>query len=278
MLNLRKFYPAVALFCAAVASFCVGTPGQGQEAVEINPSSPTSIRVLTYNIHHGRGSDEKVDLVRVAEVIKAARPDVVALQEVDDQTQRTGHVDQTAELARLVGMNAEFIHQIDFEGGRYGQAVLSKFPMSAPQLHWLPGNPDRERRMAGAVTIDLGARSILFVTTHLHHANETFRELQAQELNLLFAPEDACERIVILAGDLNATPESGSLRILSQRWRSATADNSDILTFPATNANRQLDYILFRPEQKLQLVSADVIAESMASDHRPVVVELLFKD
>ena len=54
----------------------------------------TSVRVLTYNIRHGEGMDGVYDLGRIAEIIRGAHPDVVALQEVDRGTERSGRADQ----------------------------------------------------------------------------------------------------------------------------------------------------------------------------------------
>ena len=92
---------------------------------------PDEIRVLTYNIHHGEGVDGKFDLPRIADVIKLASPDLVALQEVDQGTARASGVDQPAELARLTGMKVVFGRNIDFQGGGYGTAVLSRLPVKA---------------------------------------------------------------------------------------------------------------------------------------------------
>lgn len=278
MFYLRACIRTAALFCVAVVGLCGNRFVVGQEAGEKNLSSTTSLKILSYNIHHGRGQDDQVNLARIAEVIKASRPDVVALQEVDDRTRRTNLIRQTEVLARLVEMDGLFVHQIDFEGGRYGQAILSRFPMANLQLHWLPGTPDRERRMAGAVTISLGSRDLLFVTTHLHHANDSIRKSQAEQLNQIFASGDAANHAVVLAGDLNAMPESETLQILGKRWESATAGRSDSLTFPASGPNRQLDYVLYRSRTKVELIMATVVDEPIASDHRPLLVELAFED
>lgn len=95
--------------------------------LSIAQCAPWRIRVLTYNIHHGEGLDGKVDLGRIAQVIQQAAPDVVALQEVDLGTERTGRVDQAAELGRLTGLHAVFGKAFDYSGGRYGAALLSRW-------------------------------------------------------------------------------------------------------------------------------------------------------
>ena len=90
-----------------------------------DPSEPgIRIRVLTYNIHHGEGVDDVVDLERVAAVINSVSPDLVSLQQVERNTERTGGVDQTAILDGLTSMEGVFGHNLDFGGGGFGNAIL----------------------------------------------------------------------------------------------------------------------------------------------------------
>lgn len=235
-------------------------------------ASPVRLRVLCYNIHHGEGTDGRVDLPRLAQVIRAARPDLVALQEVDNQTRRTNGVDQTAELARLTDLHGRFAKQIDYEGGGYGQALLSRFPLSEVQLHVLPGMPPREQRLAGAVQVDVEGAALTFVTTHLHHINAEFRAAQAAKLNELFGQTAAP---VILAGDLNATPDSEPLLRLSSVWTRATG-KAPRLTYPAEKPIKEIDYVLVRPEPRFSVVSVEALDEQVASDHRPVLAVVDF--
>jgi endonuclease/exonuclease/phosphatase family metal-dependent hydrolase len=236
-----------------------------------------SLRILSYNIHHGEGVDGRVDLLRQAEVIKACSPDLVALQEVDDRTERTDHVDQTARLAEFTGLHGRFVHQLDFEGGRYGQAILSKHPVSDVTVHWLPGSPDRERRVAGSVVVQLDDQEIIFVTTHLHHNNEAFRRQQASQLNQIFASSlNSAKILAVVAGDLNATPKSVPLGLLTEKWQSVTEGSMDMPTFPAETPERQLDYILLHPAGRAKVNSVKVIDAPVASDHRPLLAEIQF--
>lgn len=231
------------------------------------PTPP--LRVLCYNIHHGEGTDGRIDLPRLAEVIRSASPDLVALQEVDDKTMRTGGVDQTDELRRLTGLHGRFGKQIDYEGGGYGQAILSRFPITDLLVHWLPGEPDRERRVAVEARIDLDGSELSFVGTHLHHVREEFRVRQAAKLNELFADAD---RPVILAGDINATPDSEPLALLSREWETASGPSRG--TYPSAEPIKTIDYVLFRPRERFRTASAEVIEEPVASDHRPVLAVL----
>lgn len=236
----------------------------------LRPAGEPTLRVLCYNIHHGEGTDGKVDLPRLAKLIRAADPDLVALQEVDDRTRRTGGIDQTAELARLTGLHGRFGKAIDFQGGGYGQAILSRFPIADAAVHTLPGMPEREQRIAFEARLKIDGRDVSFVTTHLHHQEPELRERQAAKLNDLFADAD---RPVILAGDLNATPDSKLVATLSGKWTTATAGPA-LFTFPAAKPTKQIDYILFRPAGRFRVISATVIDEPVASDHRPVLAVL----
>ena len=96
-------------------------------------NAPTTVRVLTYNIHHGEGRDGELDLPRLGRVITSVQPDLVALQEVDVGTSRVGGVDQLAELARLTGMHAQFGKAMDYMGGGYGVAVLSRWSLESTE-------------------------------------------------------------------------------------------------------------------------------------------------
>lgn len=245
----------------------------GSRAALAEDAPPQSLRVLCYNIHHGRGTDDKVDLARQARVITATRPDLVALQEVDHKTMRTNGVDQTAELARLTGLHGQFCRQIDFEGGEYGQALLSRWPISAPTIHWLPGMPPRERRIAAEVRVDVPGCPLSLVSTHLHHISDQFRQDQCREINAVFAKP---AHPVILAGDFNANPDSKPLEILREAW-SFTPTSPALFSFPAEKPEKQIDYLGVRLQQRLRVTHTEVIDEAVASDHRPVlaIIEVL---
>jgi endonuclease/exonuclease/phosphatase family metal-dependent hydrolase len=234
------------------------------------PDQKPTLRVLCYNVHHCEGTDGKLDLLRIAKVIRAADPDLVALQELDDKTKRTGGVGQAAELARLTGLYGAFGKAIDFQGGGYGQGVLSRFPLGASTVHPLPGAPKQEARVAFEVRVKIDGRELSFVTTHLDHQFAAEREQQAAKLNDLFA---GAESPVILAGDLNTTPGSKAFTALTAKWADATAGKG-LLTVPVDRPSEQIDHVLFRPAGRFRVVSASVIDEPVASDHRPVLVVL----
>ncbi len=102
----------------------------------------TELRLMSYNIRAGKGMDDVRDLERIAEVIKAADPDYVGLQEVDSVAARSGLIDQAAELGRLTGMHAYFAGAIPYSEGKYGIAALVKEkPLNVRTLP-LPGEEE----------------------------------------------------------------------------------------------------------------------------------------
>lgn len=236
---------------------------------------PTRITVLTYNIHHGEGNDAQVDLPRLAEVINRLKPDLVALQEVDRNTNRTHNVDQTAELARLTKMHGYFFRQIDYDGGQYGQAILSKVEAAELSQQMLPGKPERERRLLARARFEIAGQSLWFATTHLHHADEKIRQAQVEAINHDLAQIATTALPVILCGDFNAIPESRAMELISRVWKNSNGGHP-IPTFPAAQPTRQIDYVLLRPAAKFRVIAVKVGKEEVASDHLPLLVELEF--
>ena len=235
---------------------------------------PIQLRVLTYNIHHGEGTDGKVDLERIAKVISAQQPDLMALQEVDKGTRRTSGVDQTAELIKLTGLHGRFAKQLDFEGGEYGQAILSKFPIEDLQVHVLPGRPDRERRIVGVATVKIRDVAFQFATTHLHHARGDLRLEQAVELNRLFSMNKIP---AIVAGDMNAVPDESTAAELAKQWLVSRGEHEGaqkLWTYPSVRPLKQLDYVAARPASDWKLIEVRVVEEELASDHRPLLALL----
>jgi endonuclease/exonuclease/phosphatase family metal-dependent hydrolase len=237
---------------------------------------PRTFRVLTYNIHHGEGTDGRVDLSRLAEVMRGVQPDIVALQEVDQGTERSGGVDQLAELGRLTDLHAaEFGKTMDYWGGRYGVAVLSRWPVSSTENHPLPGSPDREPRTALTVQVEpAGERGpvLEFTSTHLDQGRDPENRLaQARSLNELLVRDEG--QPTILAGDMNSRPDTEVMQILESRWTIASAVDPSPMT-PSGRPRFRVDYVLFRPAESWRVLESRIIDEPIASDHRPLLVVL----
>src|SRR5690242_20659699 len=109
-------------------------------------SSHQRIRVMTYNIHVGVGMDKKLDLPRIAGVITKEHPDLVGLEEVDRGVERTGRIDEIAELAKLTKMDYAFAFNLKYQGGQYGVAILSRYPIRATDHRLYKNTREAERR------------------------------------------------------------------------------------------------------------------------------------
>ena len=238
-------------------------------------SDPDVVRILAYNVKHGLGMDGQVDLERIASVIRSLEPDIVTLQEIDSVTTRTGLEDQAARLGELTGMRALFGGFMDYRGGRYGMAMLSRYPVVEWENHRLPDGA--EPRSALAARVELlrpgygQAPQVVVVGVHLY-ANAEERLAQAARLLELFADEEAP---VILAGDFNSIPDSKVIRLLEDvgGWQ-RPAKEGQAFTFPSEIPDREIDFIMFRPGNRFVVREHRVVPETLASDHRPVLLEL----
>lgn len=258
-------------------SFLLGTAAAAVAGCAARPTMPrpAALRVMTYNLHHGEGVDGRLDLARIADVIRSADPDLVALQEVDRQTTRTGGVDQAAEYARLTGRLGWFGAAMPFQGGEYGQALLSRWPLMQPRVLHLPGTPGREPRIAVTAFVMVpGFGRLRWAGVHLDATRDDGdRWNQAGALLEEFRRDPTP---TLLAGDFNAGPESRVMeRLLAPGtdWED-TAGSAAAPTIPAEAPKSRIDYILASPRGAWHVLESRVIPEAVASDHRPLVAVL----
>ncbi len=232
------------------------------------------LRVMSYNIHYGQGNDGRYDLERLAAVIAKAKPDLVALQEVDVGVKRSGRVHQARRLAELTGLAVRFGPTQHFQGGLFGNAVLSRLPILDVAIYPLPytePTADQATYPRGAIAVTVRApdgQPFRFVSTHFQHNLPADRVAEAKAINAIFAV-DGDETPTIIAGDMNALPDSEPMQVLLERWTNAS-DATAAPTAPSGNPRSRIDYILFRPASFFRLSHAEVIDEPMVSDHRPV--------
>lgn len=234
------------------------------------------IRVMCYNIHHGEGIDQKLDLERIAKLITDAKADIVGLQEVDRGTERTGKRDLPAELARLTGMTVRFDKNIPHEGGEYGNAVLTKFPIKRAKNTHLKSFAQGEQRGVQQLVLDVRGREVLFMNTHLDARRDPAeREHSAIELQQIVATAGTMP--VILVGDFNAAPNATSIvkvrEFLTDSWPLVNQDPG--FTIPVRKPSRRIDYI-FITKSTVEPLKMEVL-QSEASDHLPIVAELRLK-
>ncbi len=233
-----------------------------------------SITVLSYNIHHGEGTDGVYDLQRIARVIRSVTPDLVHLQEVDRLTQRSGKVDQPRVLGRMTGMSFVYGKAMDYQGGAYGNAILTRLSIAEKDFIHLPHSEGREPRVVTIIKTFSPQKRIpfYFMGTHLDHLRDATDRLMAVPVIEEWVQEKDIERF-LLVGDLNDTPQSPPMQKFFQSWFGVGRDKT-YPTFPSSDPQRQIDYILFRPPHGWSIKKVQVLDEPIASDHCPIMAVL----
>lgn len=247
--------------------FCVLT------ALSASAASNATFRVLTYNIHHAEGLDGKLDVERIAAVITNSGADLVALQEVDRGVTRTQGRDLPAELARLTGLTAVFSNNYAFQGGEYGNAILSRFPLlSVTNTHYRMVRPGEQRGLLQAV-VRVAGRELNFGVTHIdHRADDTERLTNIFDIHGLRAAAPAIPWL--LCGDFNDTPGSRTHTRMKEHFTDAweIVGQGDGFTIPSDRPRKRIDYQWLSADAPLKPVKAWV-PTTTASDHLPLVVE-----
>lgn len=247
----------------------------------IQSEIPT-LRVLNYNIHHANppGEATKIDIQAIANEINAVNPHIVALQEVDVFTGRSGkELHQAEELGKLTGMNAYFFKSIDYDGGEYGLAILSKLPVTSTELIRLPTAEGTrgEPRILAVTEININGKQLIFACTHLDaQRNDTNRMLQINEIDKYFSTKPTAVPVII-AGDFNATPDSEVIKVLDKRFTRTCTGADCAFTIPQINPTKTIDFIAYKPVESLNVVEHRVISSATyASDHLPVFAVFKF--
>jgi len=231
------------------------------------------VKVLSFNILHGATTKGDFDLDAIAKVIVEANPDFVALQEVDYKTIRARKYDLVTELGWRTKMIPIFGRAMDYDGGEYGEGVLSKFTFLQTRNVALPFTAGNEPRAALEITTILSSGdTISFVGTHLDHLkDEIDRISQAKKINEVFTLN---KYPTILAGDLNAVPGSAPITTLLEQWTASYDIKNPAPTFPSKNPIKKIDYVLFYPKNSWKVLETKVIQDTIASDHCAYLVTL----
>jgi endonuclease/exonuclease/phosphatase family metal-dependent hydrolase len=254
--------PGAAMFSSPAARIRAAPP----------PLSKT-LRVMTYNIHVGVGMDKKLDLPRVAGVINEQHPDLVGLQEVDRGVTRTQRIDEIVELAKLTRMDYAFAFNLHYQGGQYGVAILSRFPIRATDHRLYQNTREAERRGFIRAEVSVDGRVLNFVTTHLDYQYEDGRLFEAQQL--LSALKDVRGPLVIV-GDFNDIPAGRAYQLMRYQFDDAWIESrgtDEGFSYPTDKPAKRIDYIFFRSTDRVRTKRAWIV-DTQASDHVPVVADL----
>ena len=246
------------------------------KGVPAKSSSVSTLRVMTYNVHHCNPPSKPglIDIDAIARVIKNESPDLVALQEIDVNVGRSGKINQAAQIAIKSGYPSfYFAKAIDYDGGEYGVMILSKYPLSEMVTHKLPTqeSTNGEHRVLALTTVNLpGGKKIKFGSTHLDAQREnTNRLLQVKEISRITGSE---QLPVIIGGDFNAVENSEVMQLLVQQFKRSCTHCAP--TIPVINPDKTIDFIVFKPKSSFSVLAHKVVQESYASDHLPVVANL----
>ncbi|WP_244501158.1 endonuclease/exonuclease/phosphatase family protein [Streptomyces sp. TP-A0874] len=262
------------------------------------PSGAIPLRVATYNIHAGAGMDEVFDLDRQTAALRSLRADIIGLQEVDVHwSDRSEWRDLAGELARRLHMHVYFapIYDLDpvtdGESRReYGVAVLSRHPIRSARNHEITrlSTQDADPVPAPApgfpeVVVEVRGKPVHVYTTHLdYRPDPEVRETQVADMRRIMGrncrpgPGHAHCAPRILLGDFNAEPTAPELSDLWRELRDAgPRDGADGLTFPAQDPVSRIDYVT--ASRRDFAVRGVTVPETLASDHRPVVADLVLR-
>jgi endonuclease/exonuclease/phosphatase family metal-dependent hydrolase len=232
---------------------------------------------MSYNVHGCVGADRRRDLERVARVIAASEPDIVALQELDVERERSARVDQPQQLAERLGMQLSFSAARECDGGRYGNAVLSRFPLEPVRAASLPWRGRSEQRSVQWVTATGPSAALNVINTHLG-LDPRERTLHAAALvGKEWVHEARARGPTVLCGDFNSWPRSQAYRTLTAELHDAAllVGQPARATFPSLWPALRIDHVLISPELTVRRCSVprDLRAR-LASDHLPLVVDL----
>lgn len=243
----------------------------------------STIRVATYNVHGCVGMDKQRSESRITEVIEDLAVDLIGLQELDRSRRRSGGVDQAGMIAERLGWYRHFQPAMRWEEEHYGDAILSRYPLTLRRSVCLPGNPPffcREERAAVGVEVATDFGIVQVINTHLGLGWRE-RLLQAELLTSSDWLGTNADAPLILLGDFNSLPGSHPHRQFGQHLRDVRGlidPPRPFRTFPTAFPVLAVDHIfinaLLRP---ISLRVHRTAISRVASDHFPLVTELEMK-
>lgn len=283
---MKRILTAAALLLVVAACNKVENYNDKYGDRAVIPPKGQSLRVMTYNIYGARATSpaNAADLDAIAEVIRRQNPDFVTLNEVDVFTNRTGKdVHQARDLAEKLGMEWHFSKAIDRDGGEYGDAVLSKYPILEKRSYRLPCAAEQpgEDRSLCVIRVQIDGKDLYVASTHLDHlSGDASRLVQATEIRRIRDTE--LEGDLILCGDLNAIPSSNVIATMTSFL--TNTGPIDQYTFPSDDPSRKIDYIMYAPIEHFGVQNCQVVSRGDqqvggvdASDHRPVIADIRFQ-
>jgi endonuclease/exonuclease/phosphatase family metal-dependent hydrolase len=240
------------------------------------------VRILVLNMHAGKDATGKPNLDGIAALVKDQKPDIVLLQEVDRGTNRSGHVDQVAELEQSTRYHSAFSPSLyNYDGGQYGIALLSRGLIGYRATMPLPVYPvqaraggSHEPRVAMVAILSVRGATWRVVNTHLDPAEDGGRAQEVAALVRVIHNQQVAGTPLVVGGDFNSTPDNAVLKPIAgaglhDAW--TECGSGDGFTYPADKPAKRIDYLWM--SEGMHCASAQVL-DTQISDHRPLMVTL----
>ncbi len=231
-----------------------------------------TLNVMSYNIHHGCDIHEKLQIKQIAALIQKDNADIVGLVEVDSVCHRSRRTDQPALLAEMTGMHVRFVRHFAFEGGAYGLALLSRFPILEITNERIPimtdENGDSTRAFLLATLALPGDKRLKVGVAHLDYRSRVSRIRQVKRVLKLLEDKDVP---VMILGDLNATPDSPPVKLLESRFVDVNKPGDK--TYPSKGPDKKIDYIM-ADKQNFVSTLKDTVYPVRYSDHLPIAARI----
>lgn len=238
--------------------------------LKVQDANAQSLKIISYNIHHGADKNEVNTLAEMGEYIKSTQADFVGLQEVDSICNRSGKVDQMKVLAEITGMHYVFLRHFEYDGGAYGLGILSKYPIVSQQDDKITSMKNGEKKSLALLSARISlpdGKEVDFATAHFA-LDQSTRLVQAGEVLEFLESEIP----VILTGDFNAEPDTEEMTKLSRSFKMADENHGN--TFPVFDPTKKIDYIWIS-KNNLEKVSKVTIPFAIQySDHLPLEAEV----
>lgn len=262
-------------------AFGVATLAAGVFPAPAHALPSRTVRVLSFNIHHGATAAGVLDLAAVAKAIADSGADVVGLQEVDRHwSERSDWLDEAAWLGDRLGMHVAYAANLDEDPAtpgaprrQYGTAVLSRYPIleSRNTLLTKGGDPATEQRGLLYARVMVRGVPLRVYDTHLQHTSAAVRQAQADQITGLIGGGGP----MVLTGDLNAEPAAAEITTLTGRYPDtwpATNPTDPGYSYPAEAPHARIDYVL-----STATPTAATVLPVTVSDHRPVLTTVTIR-
>lgn len=243
---------------------------------KIQQEKSINLKIMSYNIRHGEGLDTILDLSRSAKIIKSQLPDLCGLQEVDNFCMRSDSTGQIDYLAHNTNMTGTFGKFMNFQGGEYGMATLSRKPLLTTKVLQLP-NSKFEPRASIVHEVQIAEDcDIVFANVHFEwNIGKEASSIRLNQAKVLIDYIDTLKKATIITGDFNCTPESPTMQYFTEQGFVFVQKGENNLSYQGGH-KAEIDHVIYRNADnvKFKKKSVQLLKEPIASDHFPLIVEL----